>query len=144
MRHLRKASRRAGILIGLGLLLAGCAGGERNDLAISNTASSSAVQPYPGNYRADLIAFLRTYLNDPRGIRDGSLAEPALREVRGRKLFIACLRYNARQPDGVFPGASERAVVFVDGRLDRLIEDGKEYCAGSSYAPFPEMEKLAR
>ena len=131
-------------LLILGFFLAGCGGGERSDLGISNSFSPNAPQPFPANYRVDLIAFLKTYLNDPRGIRDASLAEPSLREVRTRKLFVACLRYNARDPNGVYAGASERAVVFVDGRLDRLIEDGKEFCTAAIYQPFPEMEKLVR
>jgi hypothetical protein len=38
----------------------------------------------------------------------------------------------------------ERAVMYVNGRLDRLVENAGEVCAGAAYAPFPELEKLQR
>ena len=118
------------------LPLCGCAGSdESKDFTLSNTKSSSAIQPYPANYRSDLLAFLRTYLNDPRGIRESSIAEPVQRSIRGRQLYVACLRYNAREPGGDYGGVRERAVVFIDGRLDRLIEQGGEYCTGATYPP---------
>lgn len=126
------------------LLLAGCASSEGTDFTLSNTKSSSAIQPYPANYRSDLPAFMRTYLNDPRGIREASIAEPVQRSIRGRQLFVVCLRYNARSPDGSYPGASDRAVIFVDARLDRLVETGKELCSGAIYQPYPDLEKLQR
>ena len=125
--------------------LAGCAGSdEGKDFTLSNTKSSSVVQPYPANYRSDLPAFMRTYLNDPRGVREASIAEPVQRSIKGRQLYVVCLRYNARSPDGAYPGASERAVVFIDGRLDRLVEAGKEFCTGATYQPYPDLERLQR
>ena len=33
---------------------------------------------------------------------------------------------------------------FVDGRLDRIIENAAEPCAGVAYAPFADLEKLTR
>src|SRR6476469_9329013 len=37
-----------------------------------------------------------------------------------------------------------RADLYVHGRLDRVGEDANDVCAGAVYAPFPELEKLAR
>jgi hypothetical protein len=34
--------------------------------------------------------------------------------------------------------------VYVDARLDRMIEKVDDICAGAVYAPFPELEKLTR
>ena len=62
----------------------------------------------------------------------------------GRLRYISCLRYNARESDGSYRGTRERGVVYIDGRLDRIIENVSEACAGAAYAPFPEMEKLTR
>jgi hypothetical protein len=33
--------------------------------------------------------------------------------------------------------------VYIDGRLDRMIEEVDDICEGATYAAFPEMEKLA-
>jgi hypothetical protein len=38
----------------------------------------------------------------------------------------------------------EVAAVFVAGRFDQFIETPKDICASVTYAPFPELEKLAR
>jgi hypothetical protein len=123
--------------------LAGCA--DSGDRGISYTDDrGTANQPFPANYRAELLAFLRTYLNDPIGVRDAEMAEPVQRTVGGRLRYVSCLRYNARETDGSYRGARERGVAYVDGRLDRVIENIGEICAGASYAPFPEMEKMTR
>jgi hypothetical protein len=103
-----------------------------------------ANQPFPTDYRAQLLAFLKTYLNNPVGIRDAAMAAPIQRTVGGRLRYVSCLRYNARELDGSYQGAVERAVVYVDARLDRMIEKPGDVCAGAVYAPFPELEKLTR
>jgi hypothetical protein len=38
----------------------------------------------------------------------------------------------------------ERAILYVDGRLDHVVENASEVCAGAVYASFPELEKLTR
>lgn len=103
-----------------------------------------ADQPFPADYRTQVLAFLRTYLNNPAGIRDAAMAEPAQRTVGGRRRYVSCLRYNAREIDGSYRGVAQRAIVYVDARLDRMIEKTDDLCAGAVYAPFPELEKLTR
>lgn len=129
-------SKCAGLLA-LAALLAGCA-----------TDSSSSVpdgpQTFPANYRPDILAFMRTYLNEPRGVREARIAEPVQRTVGGRPRFVACLKFNARGTDGAYAGVKERAAVFVDGRFDRIAEKADDLCEGATYAAFPELEKLTR
>ena len=101
-------------------------------------------QPFPNNYRAELLAFLKTYLNNPVGVRDAVMAEPVQRVVGGRQRYVVCLRFSSRDSDGGYREPRERAVLFVDGRLDRIIENASEPCAGAVYAAFPELEKMTR
>jgi hypothetical protein len=101
-------------------------------------------QPFPNNYRAEVLAFLRTYLNNPVGVRDAVMAEPVQRVVGGRLRYVVCLRFSARESDGGYREPRERAFVFVDGRFDRILENASEPCAGVAYAPFAELEKLTR
>ena len=101
-------------------------------------------QPFPKNYRTEVLAFLKTYLNDPVGVRDAVMAEPVERVVGGRLRYVACLRFSPREPDGGYREPRERAILFVDGRLDRIIENAVEPCAGVAYVPFAELEKLTR
>jgi hypothetical protein len=127
----------------LPLLLTACFGSDDGGPP-SFMEDSSVPQPYPGNYRSELLAFMRTYLNDPVGVRNAMMADPVQRTVGGRERYVACLRYSERQSDGTYREASERAVLFINGRLDRVLQNSADVCAGASYAPFPDLEKMSR
>lgn len=129
----------AGTAVLMAAALAGCGGGS--SLVPSEDRSN---QPFPQNFRAELLAFYKTYLTNPVGVREAVLAEPTLRKVGGRPRYVVCVRYNARQSDGRLRGLQEQAVVFVDGRLDRAVDETEELCSGVSYGPFTDLEKLTR
>ena len=78
-------------------------------------------QPFPDNFRGDMLALMRSYLNNPVGVRDASMAEPAQREVGGRQFYVSCLHFTPRETDGTYKVMRERAVIFVNGRADRVI-----------------------
>jgi hypothetical protein len=98
----------------------------------------------PANYRAEILAFLRTYLNDPTRIRSAVISEPALRSTGRDDRYAVCLRFNARKNDGQYEGVRERIVFFLSGRLDTMVDAKRDQCAGAAYQPFPELEALAR
>jgi hypothetical protein len=125
------------------LLLAACAGEGPGSMTFTDDRGIAS-QPYPANYKPELLAFMKTYLNNPVGVKDALLAEPVQRTVGGRLRYVTCLRYNAKDSDSYYRGQRERAVLYVDARLDRIIEDAGEVCAGAVYAPFPELEKMVR
>ena len=134
---------RAVAVMVLVVLLGACT--TSNNDGLSYTADRGVDnQPYPSNYRAELLAFLRTYLNDPGSVRGAMIAQPVQRTVGGRLRYVTCLRYGTREADGRISPARVRAALFVDGRLDRMIEEGGEICENVTFAPFPDMEKLAR
>ena len=132
---------RAALLAGIAAALAGCT--STDNLSYTSDRDGTE-QVYPANYRPELLSLLKTYLNDPRGVREATISEPVQRKVGGRQRYVACLRFNARESDGGYRGVKERGALFVDGRLDRLIEKPEDLCAGATYAPFPELEKLTR
>jgi hypothetical protein len=72
------------------------------------------------------------------------MAEPVQRTVGGRLRYVSCLRFTPRESDGSYREVRERAVLYVDGRLDRQIENASEPCAGAAYAPFPELQTMTR
>jgi hypothetical protein len=137
------SAKRAAILL-LPLALAACAGSDDGKSITYTDDRGVANQPYPTNYRPELLAFMRTYLNNPVGVKEAAMAEPVQRTVGGRLRYVVCLRYNAKDTDGGYRGSRERAILFVDARLDRIVEDASEPCAGAAYAPFPDLEKMAR
>jgi hypothetical protein len=129
----------------LPVVLAACAGGDDGrDAAFSMDTGGDANQPFPNNYRPELLAFMRTYLNNPVGVHDAAMAEPVQRTVGGRVRYVSCLRYAPREMDGGYREVRERAILYVNGRLDRMVEKAGDICAGAVYAPFPELEKLTR
>lgn len=141
--HLGISAKHLAILL-LPIALAACAGGDESRSITYTDDRGVANQPYPANYRAEILAFMKTYLNNPVGVRDAAMADPVQRTVGGRLRYVSCLRFTPRDSDGSYRESRERAVLYVDGRLDRLIENASEPCAGAVYAPFPELEKLTR
>lgn len=132
------------VILLLPMVLVACADSADNR-AISYTADRGvANQPFPNNYRAELLAFMKSYLNNPVGVHDAAMAEPVQRTVGGRLRYVSCLRYTARESDGSYREPRERAILYVDGRLDRVAENAAEACAGAAYAPFPDLEKMTR
>jgi hypothetical protein len=103
-----------------------------------------ADQPFPNNYRPELLAFLKTYINNPVGIHNAVIAEPAQRSVGGRQRYVVCVKYSARDLDGNYRDSRDHALVYVDGRLDHIVDKSGDLCAGAVYAAFPELEKLTR
>ena len=127
----------------LPLALTSCLDSE-DSRSTSFLEDSNANQPFPDNYRAEMLAFMRTYLNNPVGVRDAMMADPVQRTVGGRVRWVTCVRYSERQLDGTFREPRERAVVFINGRLDRVAQNSGELCAAAAYGPFPDMEKMSR
>jgi hypothetical protein len=141
--HLGISVKRAAILL-LPIALAACAGSDDGRGIAFDGDRGGVIQLYPENYRAELLAFLRTYLNNPVGVRDAAMAQPVQRTVGGRQRYVSCLHFTPRESDGSYRELRERAILYVNGRLDRMVENASDICAGAVYAPFPELEKLTR
>jgi hypothetical protein len=136
-------AKRVAILM-LPIALAACAGSDESRPINFMGSGGGGNQPFPSNYRSEELAFMRTYLNNPVGVRDAAMAEPTLHDVNGRSRYVGCLRYTARDADGSYREPRDRAILFVNGRLDRAVENAAELCAGAAFAPFPELEKMTR
>lgn len=140
----RRPTRALALSLGLvaALALTGCGGGGNPDFRLATDRSGEQI--VPANYRADIADFLKTYLNDPRGIREAAIGQPQSRMMEGRQRYVVCVRYNARITGGKYGGVSDRLAIFYEGRFDQLMERAGEYCRDTSYAAFPEIERLTR
>jgi len=123
-------------------------GGCANDLLPAAggppRAGDDEINVNPANYRPEILGAMHAYLNDPTGIRDAGIAEPALKSVGGNTRYVVCVRFNGKKTGNVYAGVKEIAAVFVAGRFDRFVDQAKEPCAEAAYKPFPELQKLAR
>lgn len=136
--------------------LGACTSYSDGPTAEQRRASWDAGNVAPTNYRAEVLAYLRTYLNEPSGVREAGISEPALRPVAGGDRYVVCVRFNARKAAGGYTGMRDRMAIFVAGKLDRFVEPrveggnvganvaGSEACRTASYGPFPELERLTR
>jgi hypothetical protein len=138
--------RRFGPLAAIAFILSACAHEHTPSGAYG---SAEEINTYPANYKSDITAGMRAYLNDPSGIRDASISEPFLKpaSLSMPERYIACLRFNAKKSATVYAGSKEIAAVFLAGRFDQFIDTPKEeqpLCANAAYMPFPELENLPR
>jgi hypothetical protein len=124
-------------------MLAGCTSYQQ-DLQYARDRDEAANKTAPISYRADILDFMRTYLNDPTRVRGAFVSEPALRTLDHSDRYTACLRYNARKSDGQYAGSKDSLVLFRDGRLDRIVDNAREQCKDAAYQSFPELERMTR
>ena len=140
---MRRSAKFAAMIL-LPIVLSACAASDEGKSITFTDDRGVSSQPFPRNYRTEVLAFLKTYLNNPVGVRDAVMAEPVERVVGGRQRYVVCLRFSQREADGGYREPRERALLFVDGRLDRILENAAEPCVGAAYAPFAELEKMTR
>jgi hypothetical protein len=129
------------------LALGACASDDVGPSPAELKARWEAQNVAPQNYKNDLTAFMRTYLNDPTNVRGAAVSTPQLKDIGPGQRYVACVHYNARDMDGKYTGMKEGAATFVSGKLDQFFDvprQTKELCKDASYAPFPELEKLTR
>jgi len=124
-------------------MLGACATDAVGPTPEERRAQYEATNVFPANYKVEIIAYLRTYLNDPTGIRDAFVAEPVRRSVESGDRFVVCLRFTPKKDSGLRPIARDNLVVFVSGKLDRMTP-AREECKTAAYQPFPELEHLTR
>ena len=127
-------------------LLAGCSTSIEPTQADLKTKWESG-NVAPARPRDDLIAFMRTYLNNPTNVRSAQLSQPALKRVPGDPgdRVIICVRYNARDTSGKYAGVKTGAAAFYEGKLDRFIDtprDVRTLCGETGYEPFPDLERI--
>jgi len=137
----RNDALRAVALIALLFLLSACGG---TDYMASQEREHQANTTVPRDYRADIVAFMRTYLNDPTNVRGAYVTAPALRTIDGASRYASCVRYSAKNSSGQYAPSKDSIVLFRVGRLDRVIDNARDQCRDAPFEPFPEMERMTR
>ncbi len=129
-------------ILGIAVTLAGC---NSEWLSARDRSITANTTPPGPNYKAEVVAFMRTYLNDPTGVKDAFISEPALRPLENVDRYTVCLRYTAHKGYGQpYAPSKDSLVLFREGRLDRIIDAAKEACKDAAYQPFHELEQLKR
>jgi hypothetical protein len=121
------------------LCLTAVLGACGHDIGVND---DNGINVYPANYKSDILAAMHAYLNNPTGIRDATISEPALKFSGTGMRYIACLRFTPKKNASEYAATKEIAAVFMGGRLDRFVDMPKEECTGVAYAAFPELQRL--
>jgi hypothetical protein len=136
---------RVSVLMGALLVLGACS----QHRAFIGSDNAENVNTVPANYKADILGAMHAYLNDPTGIREAAISEPALKTVGGNQYlgggttrYVVCVQYNAKKNAREYAGLKTVVAVFLLGHFDHFEEKAREQCADAAYAPFPELEKL--
>jgi hypothetical protein len=139
--------RRAWALVAI-LLLApgrgGCSGSDLSGFSFGREKSAPQVDPnlFPAEYKQELAAFMRTYLTNPRQVRDAYVGTPALKPVAGKPQYVTCVRYNPRDSENKYEGNTQKLVIFLAGKLNQFLPDDPQLCTGLAYQRFPEIESM--
>ena len=139
-------------------MLAACGGDTFRYGYSRQAANADPGTVVPADYRSDVLAAVRSYVNNPRNIREAAISEPVLKGSGRAERYVVCVRFNAMNSDGNYTGAKPRIAVFRRGRLDQFTEatpdrslrpgelfpdeSATDRCADAVYQPFPELEKL--
>jgi hypothetical protein len=133
-----RRARPAGFLLASALALSACTVGHL--IGDDGNKADDPRNPRPVDYKSDIVAMLRVYLNNPTEIKDASVSEPMLQSRR----YVVCLRLDSKRAGEAFSGVKEYVAVFLKGRLDQLIAAKPDQCSSADYQPFPEAETLRR
>ena len=111
-------------------------------------AQWEAQNVFPQNYKNDLMAFLRTYLNDPTHVRGAAVSQPQRKNVgSGRTLCRLRALQRAQERRTNMP-AQRKAPRFTcrasSTASSTRRREVREICKDAAYAPFPELETLTR
>jgi hypothetical protein len=129
-------------VLAVALLLSACAAGG---LSVGTGGDADqGTHAYPENYKAEILAAMHAYLNDPTGIRDAAISEPMLKEVRNAMRYVVCMRFDGKRDNGSYAGVKQIAAVFRAGRFEDFVDAPREPCLTATYAAFPELEQLKR
>jgi hypothetical protein len=136
----RRASLMPGLVLGLTLGLGACG---HHQLFDTDGGTDGGPNEYPSSYKSEILAAMHAYLNDPTGVRDAAISEPALKMTGSGTRYVVCIKFNPKKNASEYVGMRELASVFLAGRFDQFIEAPRDQCAGVTYLPFPELQKLS-
>jgi hypothetical protein len=121
------------------------------------TPTGESATAFPAEYKADILALARQYVDGPYKVKDAAISDPVLKPFNGGQRYIVCVKLNPAGADGKFLGMKGGVGIFWFGKLDQVAEIpmGREeaksnplpespagLCRDAAYKPFPEAEKL--
>lgn len=138
---------RTGRAFLIGICLAAALGGCSSSDSIFSFSKPPEPKPldpkeFPSNYKTEIATFMRTYLENPRNVRDAYVGQPVLKPVNGQPQYITCVRYNPRNRQGQYQGTKTSLAIFLGGQITQFLDGKPEMCGDLNYQRFPEIEAM--
>ena len=89
----------------------------------------------PGRWRTSRVPYLKEIMD--------AVTDPAIRKIDEQNRYAACVRFNAKNPNGAYAGVRDQMAIFLAGKLDQMGVT-RDLCKDAVYEPFPELERLTR
>jgi hypothetical protein len=90
----------------------------------------------PNDYRGQIATFLSTVLVDRADFTNAQIGTPALEQVGSSEHYVVCVLFNGRNEH------REKAVLYLGGNINQVVDAQPGQCANAAYAPFPELAAL--
>jgi hypothetical protein len=100
------------------------------------TKGGASVNCLPEQYRAEILAYQRSYLNDPTGIRSAGDLAAGAEECRRRRPLCRVRALQRQGADGAYTGVREHLAIFLAGKLDQMGVT-REQCKDAATSRFP-------
>ena len=95
-------------------------------------------QQVPADYRAQVVAVMKSYLVDPYSVRDAEITGPMA--VAGSPPTPGvCARFNPKNNYGAYAGLKTFVISFKNGKALQPSEAVVTKCDTGGWRPFPEM-----
>ncbi len=108
---------------------AGCAG-TKKPAPIGNP------DVLPTDYRNQIATFLSTALVDRADFTSAQISAPALEQVGASQHYVVCVLFNGRNEH------REKAVLYLAGNINQVVDAQPGQCANAAYQPFTELAAL--
>jgi hypothetical protein len=128
--------QRPGVLLLAGLLVLALADCSRRE------EPKIDANLFPTDYKAEIVKFMPKIVDDPQGIRNAAITDPApMDESAGGRYFV-CVRFTPKRSATEYGNPEERIAIFFGGKLNQFIAAPREKCGNAAYRPFPELERI--
>lgn len=95
---------------------------------------------FPADYRSQIARQVHIQF-DNQTLRDGAVAEPALKTTGSATRYVSCVRFTAADSQGAAKARS-MAAYFYAGKITQVVDAGPELsCDRAAFAAVPELSQ---
>ena len=90
----------------------------------------------PTDYRGQIATFLSTVLVDRADFTNAQIGTPMLEQVGASQHYVVCVLFAGRNEH------REKAVLYLAGNINQVVDAQPGQCANAAYQPFAELAAL--